>query len=73
MEIAEFQGLTALHRASMLGHKGIALMLLEKGAAINSVTKQGWTALKHACAAQHIEVAAMLIKRGADTTIGMSK
>jgi ankyrin repeat protein len=53
-------------------HEEIVIMLLDKGAAINKMSKDGSNALKFAIESGNKEVVAILLERGADTEYGLN-
>jgi ankyrin repeat protein len=59
-------GYTALSHACAGGHTGTAVLLLDRGAAIDHEDHDQSTPLILACAAGHTKTAAMLLDRGAD-------
>lgn len=69
-------GENALHIAARLGERDIAVLLLQKGARVDTPTRQptagtnqaGWTALLLACHGGHLSTAALLLTNKADPT-----
>jgi ankyrin repeat protein len=63
---------TPLIYAAQEGHVGVALWLVEKGAAIDVQDYEGSTALWWACHNGNISLVRLLMRRGADPTIANS-
>lgn len=59
---------TALHIASRLGNVSIVQILLQNGAAVDSVTRDNYTALHIAAKEGQEEVASILLDHGASVT-----
>ena len=62
----DWQGNTALARASWYGCKDIVQLLLEAGVNTNLKNHAGQTALSHAAEKGHEDVVQLLLKAGAD-------
>jgi len=62
----DYDGLTALMKASSNGYTTIAQFLIEKGANVNEKDKDGVTALMRAVMKGHIDIAQLLIEKGAN-------
>lgn len=57
-------GWTALHHATEQGHCEMAVMLYEKGAKVDMLTKEGWTPLHLAAKEMHLPMAQKLLSWG---------
>ena len=62
-------GHTALHMAAYNGHTGTVLLLIKRGAKIDSRDAEGKTPLTHACTGPYAETVEVLIKAGADVNV----
>ncbi len=60
IDIKDGRGMTALHRATIRGHKEIVEFLISKNADLNTKDSQGKTALQHALDKGHKEIADLL-------------
>ena len=60
-----FEGDTALHIASRLGHEKIVRFLAQQGANMEVVNKAGFTPLMEAVCAGHLDVVSALVRHGA--------
>ena len=59
---------TPLHLTSRVGHRDVALLLIEHGADPTAQSKDGTTPLHRASEGGHVDVAQLLIEHGADLT-----
>jgi len=62
-------GHTALHMAAYNGHTETVLLLIKRGAKIDSRDVEGKTPLIHACTGPYAETVKVLIKAGADVNV----
>lgn len=69
VEETDYNGLAALHVASMQRQEGIAHHLIEQGANINALTTNGRTPLHLAVEARSLPLAELLISKGADKSL----
>ena len=65
-EIANFEGMTALHWAARNGYESIVKLLSEKGAKTETRDKNGWTPIHRAAYNGHTSVVRLLLDLGAD-------
>ena len=65
IDLAAYDGATALCMACQNGHEETARLLLEKGAAIDLAAYNGATALCMACQNDHEGIALLLLEKGA--------
>ncbi|KER22832.1 hypothetical protein T265_14770, partial [Opisthorchis viverrini] len=66
IDVANSNGLTALHLAAKEAHTEVVHELLKRGANVHAATKKGNTALHVASLAGHLEIVKLLIEFGAD-------
>ncbi|CAH8870047.1 unnamed protein product [Trichobilharzia szidati] len=66
IDVANNNGLNALHLASKEGRTGVVRELLSHGASVHLITKKGNTALHIASLAGHLDIVKLLIDCGAD-------
>ncbi|GAA47164.1 ankyrin [Clonorchis sinensis] len=66
IDVANSNGLTALHLAAKEAHTEVVRELLKRGANVHVATKKGNTALHVASLAGHLEIVKLLIEFGAD-------
>jgi ankyrin repeat protein len=55
--------------AAFAGRKGVAQLLISRGAEVNARGAKGWTALMAACSKCHAGMVALLLAAGADVRI----
>ena len=68
VNVRDYKGKTALHRAATAGFLSSMEVLLANGADINAADDQGDTPLSDAVRAGRVEAVALLLERGADPT-----
>ncbi|KAK8974272.1 hypothetical protein V6N11_034638 [Hibiscus sabdariffa] len=68
---ADYDRRTALHLAACEGWTEVVVLLLEKGAAVNSLDRWGRTPLSDACSFRHHEVCKILEARGGIDPVGV--
>ncbi|KAM7198944.1 Ankyrin repeat-containing domain protein, partial [Rhypophila sp. PSN 637] len=61
LDYMDEDGMTALHHASISGHKDVMEYMMSKGANLNAVDKLGRSALMRACEAGHVELVKILL------------
>ena len=66
VNVRDYKGKTALHRAATAGFLASMEVLLENGAAIDAADEKGETPLFDAVRAGRVEAVALLLERGAD-------
>ncbi|XP_071325726.1 B-cell lymphoma 3 protein homolog [Trachinotus anak] len=67
LESRNYEGLSPLHLAVLLGHKDLARMLLDAGADINAMDiKSGQSPLMHAVESNNVDMVHFLIENGCD-------
>mmetsp|Transcript_33839 Transcript_33839/g.55888 ORF Transcript_33839/g.55888 Transcript_33839/m.55888 type:complete len:387 (+) Transcript_33839:83-1243(+) len=59
-------GETALHLAAEEGHSKAVVLLIDRGANVNSPNQDGWGALHSAAQSENTDTVALLLARGAD-------
>jgi len=64
----DHQGTTALHAASLQGHKDAVEQLLGRGADVDAKTAHGWTPLHFAASVGEKQVVKLLLEKGADVS-----
>ena len=70
IEIDDKDGVTALHRASLMGHLDIVKYLVRKGAKLDKCDKTDRTPLYWASQEGHLEVVEYIVNKGAGIEIG---
>ena len=73
VNVRDYKGKTALHRAATAGFLGSMEVLLGNGAAIDAPDKKGETPLCDAVRAGRVEAVALLLERGADPRAANAK
>ncbi|KAK4209963.1 ankyrin repeat-containing domain protein [Rhypophila decipiens] len=61
LDYMDEDGMTALHHASISGHKAVMEYLMSKGVNLNAVDNLGRSALMRACEAGHLELVKILL------------
>ena len=69
VNVRDYKGKTALHRAATAGFLASMEVLLANGADINAADHQGATPLSDAVCAGRVEAVALLLERGADAGV----
>ncbi|XP_037348560.1 protein phosphatase 1 regulatory subunit 16A [Talpa occidentalis] len=65
-DLANEDGLTALHQSCIDDFREMAQQLLDAGATVNARDSEGWTPLHAAATCGHLQLVELLITRGAD-------
>ena len=73
VNVRDYKGKTALHRAATAGFLESMEVLLENGAEVDAADAKGETPLFDAVRAGRVEAAALLLERGADPTMENEK
>ena len=66
INVANVDGLTALHHACIDDNPQLVRYLLQAGADVNAVDNEGWSALHATASCGHLRVAELLLRFGAD-------